>query len=334
MVAPKPLGANMRRREFIGLVGVATAWPRVATAQQPANIRRIGFLWPGARAFAPGPIAAIQSGLQAGGLRAEQVEIIQRIADDNVVLVAPMAAELVALNVDLILALSPAAIRAARAATANIPIVAFDLESDPVVSGFIASNTRPGGNVTGVFLDFPDFSKKWLEALKEAVPQATNVAVMWDPATGPSQLKAVEAAAATLRFTLTVLEVHLPTEIEPALQSAVQKGAGALLMLSSPLIPGRTKLLAGLALKHRLPAIMLFTDFARDDGLMAYGPNLLAFVRQGGVMAAKILLGSNPAETPIETPAKFEFVLNLKTAQLLGLTIPATVLLRADEVIE
>jgi putative tryptophan/tyrosine transport system substrate-binding protein len=158
-----------------------------------------------------------------------------------------MAAELVALNVDLIQALSPAAIRAARAATANIPIVAHDLENDPVARGFIASNTRPGGNVTGVFLDFPDFSKKWLEALKEAVPQATNVAVMWDPATGPSQLRAVEVAAATLRFTLTVLEIRLPSDFEPAFQSAVQKGAGALLMLSSPLIAGRTKLLGGLA---------------------------------------------------------------------------------------
>ena len=128
----------------------------------------------------------------------------------------------------------------------------------------------------------------------------------------------------------TILEVRLPTDIEPAFQSAVQKGAGALLMLSSPLIPGRTKLLAGLALKSRLPAITLFTDFARDDGLMAYGPNLLALVRQGGIMAAKILLGANPAETPIETPAKFEFVLNLKTAKLLGLAIPATLLLRAS----
>jgi putative ABC transport system substrate-binding protein len=324
----------MRRREFIGLVGAATAWPTVAAAQQPAKVRRIGFLWPGARAFAPSPLAATQSALEAGGLRAEQVEIIQRIADDNAALVAPMAAELVALNVDLIQALSPAAIRAARTATANIPIVGVDLESDPVASGFIASNTRPGGNITGVFLDFPDFSKKWLEALKEAVPQVTNVAVMWDPATGPNQLKAVEAAAAALSLTLTVLEVGLPTGIEPAFQSAVQNGAGALLMLSSPLIGGRSKLFADLALKYRLPAITLFADFAHGGGLMAYGPNLLAFVRQGGVMAAKILLGANPAETPIETPAKFEFVLNLKTAKLLGLTIPATLLLRADEVIE
>src|ERR1043165_548471 len=134
---PSPeLGACMKRREFFGvLVGAATAWPTVAAAQQPTKIRRIGFLYPGARAFAPGVIAATQSALQAGGLRAEQVEIIQRIADDNVALVAPMAAELVALNVDVIQALSPLAIRAARAATANIPIVAVDLESAPVARG-------------------------------------------------------------------------------------------------------------------------------------------------------------------------------------------------------
>jgi putative tryptophan/tyrosine transport system substrate-binding protein len=325
----------MRRRDFIkAIAGSTAAWPTAAAAQQPAKIRRIGFLWPGARAFAPVALHATQSALEAGGLRGEEVEIIQRIADDNVALVAPMAAELVALNVDLIQALSPAAIRAARAATAKIPIVGVDLESDPVASGFIISNTRPGGNITGVFLDFPDFSKKWLEALKEAVPHAANVAVMWDPGTGPNQLKAVEAAASTLGFTLTLVEVRLPTEIDPAFQSAVQKGARALLMLSSPLTGAHTKLLAGLALKHRLPAITLFTDFARDGGLMAYGPNLRAFLRQGGVMAAKILLGANPAATPIETPAKFEFVLNLKTAKLLGLTIPASILLRADEVIE
>jgi len=324
----------MRRREFIGLVGVATAWPRVATAQQPANIRKIGFLWPGARAFAPSPIAAVQSGLQAGGLRAEQVEIIQRIADDNVVLVAPMAAELVALNVDLILALSPAAIRAARAATANIPIVAFDLESDPVVSGFIASNTRPGGNVTGVFLDFPDFSKKWLEALKEAVPKISKVAIFWDPATGPAQQQAIEAAGQILNLKLVILEVRGLADIETAFNSATKEGVDALLMLSSPFISANTKLLADRALSYRLPAITLFPHFARDGGLMGYGPNLLYYFRSVAIMAANILRGANPAETPIDRPAKFEFVLNLKTAARLGVTIPPATLLRADEVIE
>jgi len=234
----------------------------------------------------------------------------------------------------LIFAISPAAVRAVRAATNNIPIVAGDLESDPIASGFVASHPRPGGNITGLFMDFPDFSKKWLEVLKETLPQLSTVAVLWDPATGAYQSNAIEAAAQTLGLKLVRLEVPRPVELEAALQSAAQNDAGAVLMLSSPVIGGNTKLLANSTLKYRLPAITLFTEFARDAGLMAYGPNLLGVFRQEGVMAAKILLGANPAVIPIERPTKFEFVLNLKTAKALGLTIPASVLLRADEVIE
>ena len=245
-----------------------------------------------------------------------------------------MAADLVAGKVDLIFAIGPAAVRAARTATTNIPIVAGDLESDPLSTGFITANRRPGGNVTGVYLDFPDFSKKWLQALKETAPQISTVAVLWDPTTGRHQRQAVEAAAAELSLKVTVSEVRLRDDIERALQSAVSEGASGLVALSSPFIGGNTKLLADLALKYHLPAITLFTDFARDGGLMAYGPNIQTVTRQEGVIAAKILLGANPAETPIETPTRFEFVLNLKTAKLLGLVIPASTLLRADEVIE
>jgi putative tryptophan/tyrosine transport system substrate-binding protein len=245
-----------------------------------------------------------------------------------------MAADLAKRKVDIILAVSPAAVRAARSATTTIPIVAGDLESDPVDAGFIASVARPGGNVSGVFLDFPDFSKKWLELLKETVPQITSVGVFWDPATGTMQLRAVEAAAQTLNLKLEMLELRGRADVEGAFQSAKQRGAGALLFLSSPFIGANTKLLANLALAQRSPAVTLFTDFARDGGLMAYGPNLLAFFRQEGVLAAKILRGEKPAELPIETPTKFEFVLNLKTAKILGVNIPAAVLLRADDVIE
>jgi putative ABC transport system substrate-binding protein len=260
--------------------------------------------------------------------------VVTRAAGGNDALLAQMAFDLVARKVDLIAAISPAAVRAAQAATSVIPIVASDLESDPVASGFIASVARPGSNITGTFLDFPDFSKKWLEALKEAVPQVSRIAVFWDPGTGQVQVRAVEAAARTLKLDLAILEVHGRPDIEATFQSAARQGAGALLMLSSPLIGSTTKLLADLAAKHKLPAITLFTDFARDGGLMAYGPNLLSFFRQQGVMAAKILQGAKPAEMPIETPTKFEFVLNLKTAALLGLTVPPSILLRADEVIE
>src|SRR5262249_20185834 len=154
------------------------------------------------------------------------------------------------------------------------------LESDPVASGFIVSNARPGGNITGAFLDFPEFSKKWLESLKEAVPKATSVAVFWDSAIGPTQLRTVEAAAPTLGLKLLVLGVQKRGDFEAAFQSAKQQGAETLVILSSPLIGGNTKLLADLALTHPLPAVTLFPDFARDGGLMAYGPNLLSFIRQ------------------------------------------------------
>jgi putative ABC transport system substrate-binding protein len=245
-----------------------------------------------------------------------------------------MAAELVSSNVNLIAAIGPAAVRTAQTATSVIPIVAIDLESDPVSSGFVASIARPGGNITGVFLDFPDFSTKWLEALKEGVPQLSNVAVLWDPATGPTQRNALDVAAKALGLSLTILEVRERADFATAFQSATQQRIGGAVILSSPLVGANTKLLAELAEKHRLPAVTLFSDFARAGGLMAYGPNLLGIFRQCGVISAKILRGAKPAELPIEAPSKFEFVLNLKTAHLLELAMPASILLRADEVIE
>jgi putative ABC transport system substrate-binding protein len=325
----------VKRREFISLLGgAAVTWPLAARAQQLKTVFQVGVLYPGLQAAMAARVAAIQSGLRAGGLRTEQFEILQRTTDGNPAMLSPMAVDLVARKVDLICAQSSTAVRAARALTDSIPIVALDLESNPIDEGFVASHARPGGNITGGFFDFPDFSKKWLEALKEAVPQLTAVAVLWDPAVGPYQVRSVETAAQSLGFTLALLEVRRPNELEPAFESIVQKGAGAVVMLASTVTGSAAKLLADLALKHRLPAITPFTEFARNGGLMAYGPNLLGVIRQQGIMAAKVLLGANPAVTPIETPTKFEFVLDLKTANALGLTIPAVVLLRADEVIE
>ena len=324
----------MRRREFLGGLGSAAAWPVVARAQNSGKVFQVGILYPGPQTAMVSRIAAIQSGLQAGGLRVEQYEIVARAAEGNPAKLPPMAVELIAGKVDMICAFSPAAVRAARAASNVVPIVAGDLESDPIEAGFIATNARPGGNITGLFLDFPDFSKKWLEVLKETLPGLSTVAVLWDSTTGPYQLNAIKTAAKTLGITIALLEVRRPDELEYSFETIAQSKAGALLMLSAPLIVTNTKLLAGLALKHNLPAITLFGEFARDGGLMAYGPNLLGFIRQQGLVAARVLLGADPATTPIETPTKFEFVLNLKTAQALGLSIPPSVLLRADEVIE
>jgi putative ABC transport system substrate-binding protein len=326
----------MRRREFTTLLGaVAAAWPLSARAQHPAKALQVGFLYPGPPAAAPPRIAAFTSGLQAGGLRVpDQATIILSATDGSADLLAPMATDLVARKVEAICVVGPAAVRAARAATTAIPIVAIDLESDPTDSGFIKSYARPGGNITGVFLDFPDFSKKWLEALKEAVPKISRVAIFWDPSMGTTQLRAIEAAAQILNLKLVILEMRGRADAESAYKSATEQGAEALLILSSPFVSANTKLLADQAMLHRLPAITLFPHFARDGGLIGYGPNFLSYFRHAGLMAARILRGASPAETPIDRPAKFEFVLNLKTAALLGLAIPPATLLRADEVIE
>ena len=324
----------MRRRDFIKLIaGSAAAWPLAARAQR-AKVLEIGSLYPGADAGVPLRVAALLSGMEAAGLRADQVAFVPRGSGGDANKLAAMASDLVKRKVDLILVESPPAERALQAATTTIPIVVGDLESDPVADKFVASITHPGGNLTGVFLDFPDFSKKWLEFLKEMLPQLANVAVFWDPTTVKGQLDAVKSAADVLRLIIDTIEIRDIADAEAAFSTAEQKGAGAVILLPRPFIGSHTKTLADLALAHHLPAITLFTDFARDGGLMAYGPNLLAFLRQQGVMAGKILQGATPADLPVEAPTKFEFVLNLKTAKQLNVKVPPSILLRADEVIE
>jgi ABC-type uncharacterized transport system substrate-binding protein len=326
----------MRRREFLSSVsGVVAAWPLAAYAQQTGKIPVVAFFYPGPKAAAPSRIKAFLAGLRTGGFsEPEKVTLAPHITDGDASLLGPMAADLVTRNVNLILAIGSNAALAARRATSGIPIVAIDLESDPIESGMVNSIVRPGGNITGVFLDFPDFGKKWLEMLTETLPGVSAIAVLWDPGTAPTQLNAIKVAAAPLNVRLELFEVRSRSDLEAAFPAAAQRAVGGVLMLSSPLIGANTNLLAELALTQKLPAVTLFADFARNGGLMAYGPNLLAQYRQVGVMAAKILSGANPADLPIETPTRFEFVLNLKTAGVLGLTVPTSILLRADEVIE
>ena len=326
----------MRRRNFIALGSAAAVTRPIGVwAQQRDKVRKVGFLYPGPLGAAPPRITALLSGLRAGGFREpDDVQVVARITEGDPTKLAPMAEDLVTQQVDLIFTIGPAAVRAARNATSTIPIVASDLESDPVKLGFIKSVARPGGNVTGTFLDFPDFGKKWLEALKEALPNQQTVAVFWDPTTGATQIDAVEAAAKTLNVRIAKIELRGRADVDGSFASARESRADGLLILSSPFVGGNTKLLAERCLAQRLPAVTLFTDFARDGGLMAYGPNLLTFLRQQGVLASRILKGQNPADLPIETPTKFEFVLNLKTARILNVEIPAATLLRADEVIE
>src|SRR5580704_2540240 len=327
------MAISIRRRELVlALGGVAATWPLAARAQQAGAVPRIGVVYPGPQAGAPPRIQAVLDGLRAGGH--SQVEIVLRVADGDPSRITPLVTEVVASKVDVLFAIGPAVVRAARSATQTLPIVANDLESDPVDTGWAASLAHPGGNITGVFMAFPDFATKWLGLLKETIPQLSRVAILWDPSTGLFQKQAIEAAAKESKVTLEIMEVRTPSDLDGAFNSAKRGGAESVVMLSSPLISANVRKEAELAILHNLPVITLFPDFARAGGLMAYGPNLLGAIRDAGGMIAKVLQGRKPADLPIQRPTKFELVINLKTAKALGLTLPNTLLALADEVIE
>ena len=326
---------DMRRREFFGIVGAAATWPLLAQAQRSERTARIGFLYPGPLAVAPPRIEIVLSGLRSAGYRqGEQVELVPRVADSDPARLPRLAAELIEEKVDVVVAVSTAAVRAVQAASTTIPIVAHDLETDPVASGLIASYAQPGGRITGVFFDFPDFRTKWLELLREVIPGLASVGLLWDPVSGVAQLEALQTAADQMRLKTNVLKVSAAPELNEAFAAASGARVDALLILSSPLFGARASVLADLALRHKLPTVTLFPDFARAGGLIAYGPNLLDTYRPLGLLVGKILQGTKPADLPVERPSKFELVVNVKTAKEIGVTIPTSILLRADEVIE
>ena len=324
-----------RRKIIIALGAGALTAPLTCFAQPAAKTPRVGMLYPGPQSAVAPRVEAFTDGLRAGGYVAPaQIDLVLRVAGGDPSKIAPFAEEIVKSNVDVIFAIAAPATLASRAATKTIPIVSLDLETDPVVAGLATSLGRPGGNVTGMFFDFPDFTTKWLELLKEIIPKLARVAVIWDPSTGQTQIQAIEGAARKLKIKLTVIEVRKPPEFESAFASAKKQGAQAMIILSAPVFGGNTQKLAELALREKIPAVTMFPSFAREGGLLAYGPNLLGIFRQAGVMVAKVLKGAKPAELAIERPSKYEFVVNQKTAKALGLTIPASILVRADEVIE
>ena len=327
----------MRRREFIATLGVAAAtaaWPLAAHAQRP-KILKVGFLYPGPSAVATTRIDALLGGLRTAGFRVpEQVEFIPRFADGDPKRFAPLAVELIGQNADVIVAVGAGTANAIRAASAVTSIVMVDLETDPVATGMIASLAHPGGSITGFFFDFPDFRTKLLDLLKEAVPSLSKLAVISDPNVGPAQLKSVEAAAAEMKLKLEVFGVRNRDEMTQAFDAAKGANVDAAIMLSSPFLGPNAKLAGELTLKHKLPAVTLFSEFARNGGLMSNGPNIFDIFRSVGGLAAKVLQGSKPADLPVERPSKFELVVNLKTAKAIGVEMPTSILVRADEVIE
>lgn len=318
-----------RRSVLIALALLPSA--RAGRAQQNRGPARIGYL-----GISTGPLSeAFLAGMgELGYVEGQNLSVERREYAGNIPRLAEFAADLVRLKVDVIFATGPAPVRAVASATKDIPLVAIDLESDPIATGWAASLARPGGNITGVFLDLPELIGKWLEFAKAIVSGLPRVAVFWDPATGGAQVTAATAAARSLGVELEILEVRLPEDFADRFEALGRTHPGALIQLSSPLIHLQSKQVADFALANRLPAISLFSEFPEAGGLASYGPDVGDLYRRCGVYTAKILKGAKIGDLPIERPARFALVINLKTAATLGVTIPPQLLVFADRVIE
>ena len=326
----------MQRREFITLLGgTAVAWPLAAHAQQPGKVYRIGFLWDSPDAFVDA-LEAFRQGLhERGYVEGQTITIEYRWAEGKPERMRELADELVRLKVDVIVAPSSIYTAAAKRATSMIPII-FMSHADPLGSSHVASLARPGGNITGLSLMMTETNVKGLALLKEAVPGISRVAVIFDPATpshGPG-LKAVKVAGPTLGLQVQSVPVRSATEYDSAFAAIVRERADAVLVLSIPLFIAGAKRLAELCLVNKLPSLFGPKHHVQEGGLMSYSPDRADLWRRGAIYVDKILRGIDPADLPVQQPTKFELVINLKTAKLIGLTIPPTLLGRADEVIE
>ena len=324
----------MRRREFITLLGSAAAWPLAARAQQPA-MPVIGVLNRATPEAIRHLLAAFRQGLaEAGYLEGKNLAMEYRLANEKPDLLPELARDLVRLNVSVIFAATPEAVAAARNATTSIPVVALDLESDPVAMGYVKSIARPGGNMTGMFLDIPELSGKQVGLLKEIVPRLSRIAIFGVPTLNALQFAATETAARALALEAEIIELRVPSDFEGAFEAAGLRHVEAGVLLSSPLVFSFVKQIGELAIAKRLPLICLFVEFPKAGGLIAYGPNLAQIFQRCGDYVAKILHGAKPSDLPIQRPERFDLVINLKTAEALGVSVPAVLLATADEVIE
>jgi len=326
------------RRKFIALIGGAAAWPLAARAQQGEPMRRIGALMSTAADDPEGQarIAAFQQGLQQFGWTiGRNVRIDSRWPVGDSERTRRYAAELVALAPDVILATGSAAAAPLLQATRTVPVV-FVIVPDPVGAGFVNSLARPGGNATG-FIQFEyGISGKWLELLKQIAPGVTRAAILRDPAisAGIGQFGAIQAVAPSLGVEASPINVRAADEIERAVADFARAPNGGLIITGSALAIVHRHLIIALAAKHRLPAVYFQRTLVADGGLISYGADVLDQYRRAASYVARILKGEKPADLPVQTPTKYELVINLKTAKALSLEIPSSVLARADEVIE
>jgi putative ABC transport system substrate-binding protein len=321
------------------LILLVLAGPLVlAAAQPPEKMPRVGYISPGSPSD-PVRLRRFEAFREAmrelGYAEGRNLSIEPRWAEDQYDRYAALAADLVRLKVDVIVTLGGAATKAARQATQSIPIV-MSIATDPLGGGLVSSLAHPGGNVTGTSMMAPDLVAKQLELLREVVPKVSRVAVLWNPANPGSaaQLREAEGVAKAMGLRLQALEARDQRDITHAFVAMARERAGALVVLADAIFINQRRRIADLAVKSRLPAVYGMGDYADVGGLIIYSANLPAIHRRAATFVDKILKGANPADLPVEQPNAFELVANLKTAKALGLTIPSSVLLRADQVME
>ena len=326
----------MDRRVFItGMAGGLLAAPLAAEAQPAGKTSRVGWLAGARRETLTISVPAFVGQLRELGYVEGQNLVIEFRDANSRDRFRELTTELIGAGVQVIYAANPSAIQGAWDATRTLPIVGYDYESDPVAVGYASSLARPGGNVTGVFLDQAGVSAKQLQLLTEVVAGVSRVAVLWDAQLARPQHEAVTDAARRLGVAVSSIVWRGPDELPAALRLAHRDGAQALMVLSSPRIHDRYRMIvAAAALKSRLPSIVLTMNFVQDGALLGYGPAQRDMHRIAATLVAKILGGARPADLPIERPVRFELAINLKTATALGLTIPPSLLARADQVIE
>jgi putative tryptophan/tyrosine transport system substrate-binding protein len=326
----------MRRREFITLLGgAATAWPLAARAQL-SKLPVVGVLYQVSTDTGSHPyIADFGQGLRDLGYVEGQNVIVQWRPARRAEQLPEFAAELVRRSVDVIVAAGSQAVQAARQATRSIPIV-MTSSSDPIGTGFVESLARPGGNITGLSLLSTDLSGKRLQLLKEVVPGLGSVGVLWNPDDPPAalSLKETQTAAEALGLSTHVVEVRVPDDFERAFASFSTARVQAIDLLSAPIMQNYAQQIAMLALKSRMPTIQNSNAFSEAGGLMSYGPKYADLYRRAAFYVDKLLKGAKPSDLPVEQPTRFELVVNLKTAKVLGLTVPPSLLVAADGVIE
>ena len=338
MPAPELGWLAMKRRDFIILVGgAAAAWPLAAKAQQKGRLPLIGVLNPGA-VDVPAAAGFYQGLRELGYTEGSNIAIERRYGDWNTNRIQQLAADLVALKVDVIVVMSTTPARAAKQATGTIPIVVGGM-ADPVGDELIVSLSRPGGNITGNTFLGPELIAKRFGLLKDAISGLSRVAALWHPSaygkrTMEGMLRQTEIAAQSLGLQLQLVPAMGPGDLDGAFVAITREQADAVIVLPSPMLYGEHKHIVELAAKGRLPTMYAAREFVEDGGLMSYGVSLPDLFRRAATYVDKILKGANPADLPVEQPTKLELVINLRTAKALGLSLPATLLAQADEVIE